>query len=96
MTCRHCGAEIADKALICYRCGTATTEPVFKPSSRPRRASSPGSLILVVSVVALGLVIILARYSGHMPATQAPRVLSAIAVSVAVVVIVLRAYLRRR
>jgi len=96
MTCRHCGAEIADKALICYRCGTATTEPVFKPSSRPRRASSPGSLILVVSVVALGLVIILALSSGRVPAGQSPRLVSAIAVSVAVVVIVLRAYLRRR
>jgi uncharacterized membrane protein YvbJ len=101
MTCRHCGAEIADKALICYRCGTATTEPVFKPSSRPRRVSSPGSLILVVSVVALGLVIILAfsivaLYSGRVPTGQSPRFLSAIAVSVAVVVIVLRAYLRRR
>ena len=96
MTCRHCGADIADKALICYRCGAATTEPAFKPSSKPRRSSSSASLSLVVSVVALGLVIILARYSGHMPATQTPRVLSAIAVSVAVVVVALRAYLRRR
>jgi hypothetical protein len=31
-----------------------------------------------------------------MPATQTPRVLSAIVVSIAVVVVVLRAYLRRR
>jgi uncharacterized membrane protein YvbJ len=100
MTCRHCGAEIADKALICYRCGTATTEPAFKPPSKPRRASSPGSLSLVVGVVALGLVIILALsaalYVGRVPAAQIPRFLSAIAVSVAVVVVVLRAYLRRR
>jgi uncharacterized membrane-anchored protein len=96
MRCRQCRAEIADNALICYRCGTATTEPAFKPSPRPRRSSSSASLSLVVSVVALGLVIILARHSGHMPATQTPRVLSAIAVSVAVVVVALRAYLRRR
>ena len=31
MRCRQCGTEIADKALICYRCGTATTEAKFKP-----------------------------------------------------------------
>ena len=31
MQCRNCGIEIADKALICYRCGTATTEAKYKP-----------------------------------------------------------------
>ena len=30
MICRNCGAEIADKALICYRCGTATTEAKYR------------------------------------------------------------------
>ena len=38
MQCRNCGTEIADKALICYRCGTATTEAKFKPAPlKPRR-----------------------------------------------------------
>jgi hypothetical protein len=31
MQCRNCGIEIADKALICYRCGTATTEAKYQP-----------------------------------------------------------------
>ncbi len=31
MTCRFCGTEIAAKALICYRCGKATTDPRIKP-----------------------------------------------------------------
>jgi hypothetical protein len=31
MICRHCGTEIAAKALICYRCGQATTDPRVKP-----------------------------------------------------------------
>ena len=31
MNCRNCGTEIADKALICFRCGAATTDPVRKP-----------------------------------------------------------------
>jgi hypothetical protein len=33
MQCRQCGTEIADKALICYRCGTATTEAKYKPAA---------------------------------------------------------------
>ena len=42
MQCRQCGIEIADKALICYRCGTATTEAKFKPVKiRERRAWTP-------------------------------------------------------
>lgn len=27
---KHCGTEIADEALICDRCGTATSEPRVK------------------------------------------------------------------
>jgi len=41
MKCRSCGTEIADNALICYRCGTATEEPKIKPpAARPRRGRS--------------------------------------------------------
>jgi hypothetical protein len=29
--CSHCQTEIADKALICYRCGRATREPRIRP-----------------------------------------------------------------
>ena len=31
MQCRNCGTEIADKAIVCYRCGVGTTDPVRKP-----------------------------------------------------------------
>ena len=60
MICKHCGASIADKALICYRCGNATTEPRVKPPDqgslfeRPRRARWP--LVAVVVVILLALV----------------------------------------
>ena len=41
MKCRSCGTEIADNALICYRCGTATAEPKIKPpAARPRGGRS--------------------------------------------------------
>ena len=61
MTCTHCGASIADKALICYRCGNATTEAKFKPPTegslfdRPRRRIPLWLWILIVAaVIALG------------------------------------------
>ena len=59
MICAHCGAEIADKALICYRCGHATTEPRIKPPAesslfeRPRRSRLP--IVAVVILIALAL-----------------------------------------
>jgi uncharacterized membrane protein YvbJ len=58
MICKHCGTEIADKALICYRCGNATTEPRIKPPlegplfARPRRSRLP-VVIIVLIVLAL-------------------------------------------
>lgn len=36
MLCRSCGTEIADKALICFRCGAATTDPVRQPYVKKR------------------------------------------------------------
>jgi len=58
MICKYCGTEIADKALICYRCGNATTEPRIKPPAegplfeRPRRSRTP-VIIAVLIVLAI-------------------------------------------
>jgi uncharacterized membrane protein YvbJ len=57
MICKHCGTEIADKALICYRCGNATTEPRIKPPAeqslfdRPRRSPLPVIVIVIILVL---------------------------------------------
>ncbi len=44
MRCRFCQTEIADKALICYRCGRATSDPKVAPvpigRSRPTAAAA--------------------------------------------------------
>ena len=59
MTCRTCGTEIADKALICFRCGTATTEARFKPAA-PRGVSSallPASLAMLASALAAAVAV---------------------------------------
>ena len=66
MICTHCGTEIADKALICYRCGRATTEPRVKPPDdgslfdRPRRRRIPLTLIVIVVaiLILLGFVLL--------------------------------------
>lgn len=50
MICAHCGTEIADKALICFRCGKATFEPRRAPAAPP----APGrQLILVAAMIVL-------------------------------------------
>jgi uncharacterized membrane protein YvbJ len=66
MQCRNCGAEIADKALICYRCGTATTEAKYQPAPLPGRSSRSSSMsrTLLVSVVIIALLMLLALYFG--------------------------------
>lgn len=56
MICRNCGTEIADKALICYRCGTATTERrITPPAERQRRSPIPlivAILLIIAAAVA--------------------------------------------
>jgi len=60
MICAHCGTEIADKALICYRCGNATTEPRVKPPAEgslfERRRRSRLPLVAIVLLILLALV----------------------------------------
>ena len=55
MICRNCGIEIADKAIVCYRCGTATRDPVRKPADIRTRRSGLFSLVVMVLLVLLGL-----------------------------------------
>jgi hypothetical protein len=78
MICRSCGAEIADKALICYRCGTATTEAKYKPAA-VRGKSKRGPMLIIVAIliaILLGLAYLYLR--GTPPQTAAPAPGSAI------------------
>ena len=95
MECRRCGTEIADKALVCFRCGTATTEARFKaPPRRPQGTSSwPMRL---ASIIALALLVLLAVYMGQAPGGGAPRAVVWAAVAFAVAVVALRMIARRR
>jgi multisubunit Na+/H+ antiporter MnhB subunit len=55
MQCRNCGTEIADKALICYRCGTATTEAKYQPFVAPKRRASSSLVYVVIGIAVLVL-----------------------------------------
>ena len=61
MICRACGTEIADKALICYRCGAAVQEAVTK--SAPLEKTRPISVYVVfVVLVLLAIAIMFLRH----------------------------------
>jgi hypothetical protein len=59
MNCKHCGTEIADRALICYRCGHATTEPRVKPPTDGPLFDKPRRRVPRTPVLILALVLIL-------------------------------------
>jgi hypothetical protein len=66
MICRHCGTEIADKAIVCFRCGAGTTDPVRRPVAvRSRRGR-------VLPLVALVLLALLGLYLGQAGQTVLP------------------------
>lgn len=93
MKCKVCGTEIADKALICFRCGAATTEAKYKPAPLPpggRRSS------MVPSVLALIVLVLLALFMGRLTTGEVPRVLAWIIVGIGVVLVIVRGWLRRR
>lgn len=89
MQCRQCGTEIADKAIVCYRCGAGTTDPVRKAVPLPKRRPS----VLVPSVVMVALVV-LALYLAQMSRTAAnpeiPQLLAGLSLGAAVAVLILR------
>jgi len=93
MKCRNCGAEIAEKALICYRCGTATTEAKYQPAQVARAGGRSG---LVATVVALALIVVLFVVMGRVAVGETSQYVRYGAVALAVVIVALRAYARRR
>ena len=93
MQCRTCGTEIAEKAIVCYRCGTATTDPVRSPVPVRRRGRGgpplAGAAVLLVLAVVL---LFLAPSYGHPDGMTAAAGASALAG----VVLLIARLLRRR
>ncbi len=93
MICRQCGTDIADKALICYKCGAATTDPVFQPPATPRQRSRASFVFTFAALLLLaGVAVVLARTSPN----GTPPAVTYIVAGVAIVIVALRAYARRR
>lgn len=93
MLCKHCGTEIADKAIVCYRCGAATTDPVRQPVKiRSRR--SP-----LLSFVAVAVLLLLALYMGQASRTAADpdrfQMIAGLLVGAALMVLILRVVRRK-
>lgn len=92
MICRTCGTEIADKAIVCYRCGTPTTDSVRKPAEiRARR----GWLLPLVALILLTLAALFLGQAGQTAIPPAYRTPAEVAVGAALVVSVLRIMRRR-
>jgi hypothetical protein len=95
MICRNCGTEIADKAIICFRCGAGTTDPVRRPAAiRPRRSR-------LFEVVGLVLLVLLGLYLGQagqvveVPIGPAASLAIGVGIAFAIVVLVVRIVRRR-
>jgi zinc ribbon protein len=71
MRCRNCGTEIADKAIICFRCGASTTDPVRRPVAARRRRRFGSSLDLVVALLLLVFFALYLGYAGHVTIPRA-------------------------
>jgi hypothetical protein len=84
MICKQCGTEIADKALVCYRCGRATVAAQVRPGqARGRRSRIP--------VIAALLILILgALFMSQAAVGEAPRFVSWVVAGLAVIVLVWR------
>jgi hypothetical protein len=91
MHCRKCGTEIADKALICYRCGSAVDEPAVATPERRESRQSP-----ILAVLALLVLIVAALFMGRTVTGSVPRVLSWAVAVLAVVVAAWRLIAARR
>jgi len=94
MTCRSCGTDIAAKALICYKCGAATTDPVFQPPSSGRPRSNVAFTVTFAALVLLVLAALV--FSRMSPGGTTPPWVTWLIGAVAIVIVALRAYARRR
>jgi hypothetical protein len=65
MQCRSCGTEIADKAIVCYRCGAGTADPVRKPAPIGPSRRGPSLIAAIVPLVLALAALAAADASGY-------------------------------
>jgi uncharacterized membrane protein YvbJ len=93
MQCRQCGTEIADKAIVCFRCGAGTSDPVRTAAPiKPRRGLLLTAGLLVVLVL---LALYMAQVSRTAARPELPLLAAGLTIGAAVVLLLL-GILRRR
>jgi hypothetical protein len=55
MKCRSCGLEIADKAIVCYRCGAPTADLPAPVAADRRRRPNWTALPVMLVIIALAV-----------------------------------------
>ena len=65
MQCRNCGTEIANKAIVCYRCGVGTTEPVRKPAALQTGRAGPPLWAAILPLLLALIVLAAGQTSGY-------------------------------
>jgi uncharacterized membrane protein YvbJ len=62
MKCRECGTEIAEKALICFRCGASVQEAVHKPYVQTKKKRPLIVYVIVAIMILIALVLMMVGY----------------------------------
>jgi hypothetical protein len=90
MTCSNCGTEIADKAIVCYRCGQPTVEARRKPAVVPSRSRS------IFVTLAFVLLMLAALFLGQAGTHTLPPEISWTVTALAAAILVWRLVIRHR
>ena len=90
MTCTNCGTEIAERAIVCYRCGQSTVQAKRKPAALPSRSRS------IVVTLAFVVLMLAALFLGQAGTHTLPPEVSWTVTAAAAVILVWRVALRRR
>ena len=65
MKCRECGTEIADKALICFRCGVSVQEAVHKPYVASKKKRPLIVYVIFALLVLIAIVLAMLRHGAN-------------------------------
>jgi quinol-cytochrome oxidoreductase complex cytochrome b subunit len=90
MTCKNCGTEIAERAIVCYRCGQPTTAARLAPAALPSRSRS------IVVTLAFVILMLAALFLGQAGTHTVPPEVSWTVTALAAIVLVWRVAIRRR
>ncbi len=93
MQCRNCGTEIADKAIVGFRWGQSTTDPLRKPV--PIRPRGPGWTALAAPAITLLLSLLVLLSASATPIPIAMRAIGGLLAAAGALLLIVRLIRRR-